>query len=105
MTSTTPKRRIGRPTGAEPTLSVAEAAEVLGKSIFTVYEYTTGRKMCSDGKPLLPSRRVGGSVRIPCRAVTDEAFNARWAMLLDRGRSAHWRKPAAKAVTGGEAHA
>lgn len=99
------KPKIGRPAGSEPTYSVAEAAEILGKSIYTIYEYTSARKLCSDGKPLLQSRRVGSSVRIPCRALTDEAFSARWEMLLDRGRSAHWRVPGTQAVKGDAAHA
>lgn len=78
---------------------------MLGKSIYTIYEYASSRKLCSDGKPVLPSRRVGGNVRIPCKALTDEAFSARWEMLLDRGRSLHWRVRGAQAVKEEDAHA
>ena len=47
----------------EATCTVMQAAKALQVSKFTIYGYL--RELCSDGKPLLPHRKLGNMVRIP----------------------------------------
>jgi hypothetical protein len=56
------KPRPGRPAGPEQLATVAEVADAMRVPIKTVYRWT--REMCRDGKPLLPTKKLGSLVRI-----------------------------------------
>jgi hypothetical protein len=77
MDAVAPKRR-GRPAGPEPTCTVTEAAEALRISHWTVRDWLV--ELCSDGKPVLPHRKIGNRIRIPVKHVN--AVETRLALRL-----------------------
>lgn len=55
------KRRPGRPAGPAPTATVPEIADALRVPEKTVYRWLG--ETCTDGKPLLPHKKLGNRVR------------------------------------------
>lgn len=61
------KRAAERLKEPEATCTPQQAATALQVSKWTIYGWL--REMCSDGKPVLPHRKLGNMVRIPVRCV------------------------------------
>lgn len=63
MSQVDTKKKRGRPAGAVQRLTVQQVKELLSlKSVQTVYTWT--RQLTVDGKPVLPVKKYGRSVRI-----------------------------------------